>query len=145
MAEDNLKDFTINWMITGFLITCLISFTIVFMFNNNPQGLGDEGNDIFNTTYSGMSSNILETPTDVDSILNITANTNPEASDLGSRDSVASAYDSRQISMSYWEASKNMIGWVFTGDIGNMLIMVFSGIIGFLSFYFIVKYIRNGI
>lgn len=145
MAEENIKDFVINWMIIGLLITCLISFAVAFMFNNNPGGFGDDSDSIFSNTNTGIQSRLLESSDNADVALNITANTNPEASDLGSRDSVATSYELAGNSKSYWEGSKEILSWVFSGDIGKMLLAVFGGIIGYLSVYYIIKFIRNGI
>lgn len=144
MAEENLKDFTINWILTGALFICLLSFAALFIFNNNPTGLGDSG-DVFNTTKNNLSSRLFVVSDDADEVLNITANTNPEVSDLGSRDSVASAYSAKQTSKGFWESIKQLLGWTFSGDVGKMFLVTFSGIIGFLAFYYIVKFIRNGI
>lgn len=144
MAEENLKDFTINWMVFGLLFISLIGFSVSFMANNNPIGLGDDASSIFTDTYSNYSSKLLDSPEDANKLLNITAQTNPEVSDLGSRDSVASAYESKRSSTQYWEASKQLISWTFSGDIGKMLLSIFGGIIAFLSFYYIYKLIRQG-
>ena len=100
---------------------------------------------MFSDTYSNLSTKLLDVSDDSDAVLNITSNTNPEASDLGSRDSVASSFSSKETASGYWEGSKKMIGWVFSGDTVKMLLTVFSGIFGFLAFYYIVKFIRNGI
>ena len=145
MAEENLKDFTINWIVTGLLLTSLIAFTVFFMLNNNPIGLGDDADTVLSTTSDGISSRLLDVSNDSDIVLNITANTNPEVSDLGSRDSVASAYSMKGTGTGYWEGSKTLLAWIFSGAIGEMLIVIFGGIIGFLAFYYIVKFIRNGI
>lgn len=144
MAEENLKDFTINWIVLGLLFTALIGFAVTFMINNNPTGLGDDANSVFGSTYNNYSSKLINSPEDSNTLLNITAQTNPEVSDLGSRDSVASAYEASSSSKQYWTASKQLISWVFSGDIGMMLLSVFGGIIGFLSFYYIYKFIRQG-
>ena len=144
MAEENLKDFTINWLVFGLLFTSLIGFSISFMLNNNPMGLGDDASSIFGDSYNSYNSQLLNSPEDANKLLNITAQTNPEVSDLGSRDSVASAYGAQASSKQYWDASKQMISWVFSGDIGKMLISVLGGIIAFLSFYYIYKFIRQG-
>ena len=143
--EENLKDFTINWIVTGLLLTSLIAFTVFFMFNNNPIGLGDDADTVLGSTSDGISSKLLDVSGDSDTVLNITANTNPEVSDLGSRDSVASAYSMKGTGTGYWEGSKTLLAWIFSGAIGEMLIVIFGGIIGFLAFYYIVKFIRNGI
>jgi hypothetical protein len=145
MAEENLKDFAINWIISGLLVFSMMSFAIVFMFNNNPGGMGDETDETFSKTVSNVSGGLYKTPTDSDTILNITANTNPEASDLGSRDSVATAYGIKATGTGFFESLKIFISWVLVGDMGKMLIAVFGGLTGLISVYFIVKWIRNGI
>lgn len=145
MAEENIKDFTINWIVLGLLGFCLISFAITFMYNNNPIGLGDSAEGIFTQTQSNLSTRLYQTPTDADKVLNITANTNPEAGDLGSRDSVASSYSVSGTGRGFFETIKIFIAWVFVGEMGAMLVAVFGGLIGFLAVYFIVKWIRNGI
>jgi len=146
MAEENLKDFTINWIVTGLLLVALIGFAVTFMAHNNPTlGLDNYAEDVFSATYSDMSGYVSDSPEDANVVLNITSKTNPEISDLGSRDSVASAYSSKESSIQYWEGSKQLLGLVFSGEIGGMLIAVIGGILGFLSFYYIVKFIRNGI
>lgn len=144
MAEENLKDFTINWIILGFLLTSLIGFSVAFMVNNNPIGLGDDAESIFASTYNNYSSNLIDSPEDSNSLLNITSQTNPEVSDLGSRDSVASSFEAKTSAVQYWTASKQLLSWTFSGEIGKMLLAVFAGFIGFLSFYYIYKFIRQG-
>ena len=144
MAEENLKDFTINWIVTGLLIFCMITFTLTFMVNNNPLGLGNDSSNVLNATQSGISSKLYDTTDDADNVLNITANTNPEVGELGSRDSVASGYSATGSGKGFFESIKILISWVIVGEMGEMLIAVFSGIIGFTSFFFIVKWIRNG-
>jgi hypothetical protein len=145
MAEDNLMGFTMSSITTGLLLFCLISFTILFMINNNPNGLGDVAQGKLTYTQSNLSGRLLSTDKDADKVLNITANTNPEASELGSRDSVSSSYSAFGASKGFFESTKILIAWVFVGEIGQMLLIVFGGIIGFLGFYFIYKFIKNGI
>ena len=144
MAEDNLKDFTVNWVITGLLLTCLITFAITFMFNNNPIGLGDDADYILNQTYTGINTKLLEVDTNANELLNITANTNPEVSQLGSRDSVGSSYGYKSVGTGFWSSMKQLIAWIFVGDVGKMLITVFGGLLGLIGGYFIIKYIRQG-
>ena len=123
---------------------CLIAFATVFMYNNNPTGLGTDASTSLTDTYTGLNSQLLASPEDSDTLLNITANTNPEVSDLGSRDSVATSYEAKGSATGYWETSKSLISWVFSGTIGKMLTSVFAGIIGFLSYFYIMKHIRTG-
>jgi hypothetical protein len=145
MAEENIKDFVVNWVVLGLLVVSLMSFTISFMYNNNPLGLGDNADSILNQTTSSVSTKLYQSQQDADVVLNITASTNPEASDLGSRDSVAASYSAGGTGKSFFESIKVFLAWVLVGDIGKMLIAVFGGIIGFSVFYYIYKLIRNGI
>ena len=123
---------------------CLIAFATIFMFNNNPLGLGSDADAIFDTTYDNLTSQLIASSEDSDTLLNITANTNPEASDLGSRDSVSTSFKAKGSATSYWESSKLLISWVFSGTTGKMLISVFAGILGFLAYFYISKHIRTG-
>jgi hypothetical protein len=144
MSEDNLKDFAVNWSIFGLLLTCLISFTIMFMYSNNPTGLNDGSNIILNNTQTNLNSRLYELEGDTNALLNVTANTNPETSFLGSRDSVATSYQTAGSAKNMWTSTKQLIGWVFTGDVGKIMLGVFAGLIGFLSLFFITKWIRQG-
>jgi hypothetical protein len=145
MAEDNIKEFTTNWIVLGLLTFCLISFTITFMYNNNPLGLDDSSSDKITNLSGGLYGNLYTIETDSDFVLNITASTNPEASELGSRDSVASAYKTKDSAIGFFDSMKIFISWIIVGEIGKMLLAVFGGMIGFASIYFIVKWIRNGV
>lgn len=144
MAEENLKDFTVNWAIFGLLFVCLIGFAITFMYNNNPIGLNDGADQIFNSSFDGIEGNLYEVEGNADEVLNITAGTDPEASFLGSRDSVGVSYKGYGTGRSFWTSAKTMIAWVFTGTIGNMLLAVFGGLIAWMGGYYIIKWIRTG-
>lgn len=144
MAEDNIKDFTINWIIVGILSFCLISFTISFMFYNNPSGLGGDVSSKLTGLSSEFNTELLLVDSKGESVSNITAQTNPEAGLLGSRDSVAAAFETKQSSIGFFKSLKILIAWIVVGDLGKMLVSVFSGFFGFISVYFIVKWIRTG-
>lgn len=144
MAEENLKDFVTNWAIFGLLFTCLISFTIFFIYENNPIGLNDGSENILDSTNTELTSKLYEIQSDSNDILNITSETNPETSYLGSKDSVASSYATVGSAKKMWETSKILISWTFSGEIGKILISVFGGLIGFASIYYITKFIRSG-
>lgn len=144
MTEDNIKDFTINWVIFGLLTTCLIAFAISFMYANNPYGLNDGSLEKLTSTNTDLNSRLYSIEGDSDELLNITSKTDPEVSQLGSKDSVATAYKMKDSGVSFWTSAKSLIGWVFTGEVGKLLLGVFGGLIGFLSVYFIVKFVRTG-
>lgn len=144
MADENLKDFAISWIEMGLLFFCLLSFAISFIYYNNPTGLGDsEG--IFEDTLSSLESNLISVTNDSNALLNITSETNPEVSQLGSRDSVATSYGMMGNSKGFFESSKIFIAWIFTGAVGQLLLAVFGGLFGFVALYFIIKFVRNGI
>jgi len=114
------------------------------MANNNTIGLGDDASEVFGNANTGLETQLLASGESSDKLLNITSNTNPEVGDLGSRDSVATSYEAKGSATSYWTTGKIMLSWVFSGTAGKMLISVFAGIIGFLSYFYIMKHIRTG-
>lgn len=144
MAQDSLKDFTLDSMKLGLLMFCLLSFAITFMYNNNQDAITDGTEDIFSTSKDSVSTQLISSPEDTNTILNITANTNPEASQLGSRDSVSTSYEAKASATGYYDTSKKLITWVFAGTTGKILLGVFGGVLGFLAFFFITKFIRQG-
>jgi len=144
VAINNLKDFSTQWIVGGLLMVCMMFFTISFMFSNNPNGLGTDSDSIFEDTYAESSNNLLETSSDSNILLNITANTNPEVSNLGSRDVVATSFSATGSAKQYWTSSRKLISWIFSGTTGKMLLSVIGGLIGLLSYFFITKHIRTG-
>jgi len=144
MSQDNLKEFTMDWVKGGLLLTCLLAFAITFMVANNEDGFGADADSVLGNVYDDNSAGLTETPQDADTLLNITSNTNPEVSDLGSRDSVATSFSAVGSAKKTWTQSKALIGWVFSGDTGKLLLGVVGGLIGLLSYFFIYKHIRQG-
>lgn len=144
MAADNLKEFGIEWVLIGLLLFCLLSFAITFMYYNNPDGLGDSSS-ILNGSKNDIQTNLVSVPDDSDKLLNITSFTDPEASYLGSRDSIATSYGITGVGKGFFTKMKILIAWTLSGAAGQLLIGVFGGLFGLASLYFIVKWIRNGI
>ena len=145
MADEGLKDFTVTWITGGLLVFCLLAFAITFIYNNNSDALNDGTEDIFNDGYTNFSNKLVATSEDSNSLLNITANTNPEVSDLGSRDSVAVGYSSTGSATSFFSSSKKLISWVFSGTSGTILLGVIGGLVGLLGVFFIWRFIKNGL
>ncbi len=144
MADDNIKGFTVHWVMFGLLFTCLLGFAISFMYANNPIGLTDGAGDSFDGSYSGAKSTVSEFDGDANKLLNLTSKTNPEVSFLGSRDSVATSYSLIGSARKNFDSAKTMIGWVFSGDIGKLLLSVFGGLIGTFGVYYGIKLMRTG-
>lgn len=143
MADQNLKDFAVNWILFGLLFFCLLSFAITFMYYNNPSGLGDVQTKL-GDAQTNVLGKLVVLPEDSDALLNVTSNLDPEASFLGSRDSVATSYGVTGSSRGFFDSIKIFVGWVFTGDTGETILLVFGGLFGFLALYFVTKWIRNG-
>lgn len=143
MATNDLNSFTMQGVVGGLLMFCLLSFAIGFIYLNNPTGLGDTGT-VLQSSYDSSDNVLTETPNNADELLNITSNTNPEVSDLGSRDSVATSYSATGTAKGSFTAAKDLISWVFTGTTGKLLLGVFGGMIGLLSYFYIYKHIRQG-
>lgn len=144
MADDSLKDYTLSMLMGGFLMFCLLAFAISFMYSNNPTGLDDGTGEIFSDTYDDYSGELQEVTEEANAILNITANTNPEVSDLGSRDSVAASFDAKRSSSSYFTQGRTLIVWVFSGVVGQILIGVIGGFFSLLAGFAIWRSVRTG-
>ena len=145
MADENLKDFGSGWVQLGVILFCLITFATIFMASNNPIGLGNDASIQLGIVGENISSSIFQLPEDSNALLNISANTNPTEGYLGSRDSVASSYGIMDIGKNFFTSMKTLISWVFSGAVGEMLLAVFGGLFGIISFYYITKLIRNGL
>lgn len=145
MADNNLKDFTISWVQYGVVMFSLITFATLFMVSNNPIGLGNDAATQLGITQGNLSSAIFPLPDETDALLNISADTDPTTSFLGSRDSVATTYGIMGLARNFFTSSKTLISWVFSGLVGQMLLAVFGGLFGLATLYFITKWIRTGI
>ena len=144
MALDTLRDMSVQFSMAGLLLVCLLGFAISFMVANNPIGLDDGTGDVFTSSYGDTSSLVLESGDTSNEFLNITSNTNPEVSDLGSRDSVSTGFLAKGSATDYWTASMNLMGWVFSGFIGKMLLASIGSLVGMLAGFLIWQYIRTG-
>ncbi len=142
MATNNLKEFANQWILLGLLFFSLVSFAIYFTANNNPDALGSSG-DRLSGFGSDIQSRLVVVEDDTDALLNISSQTNPEVSRLGSRDSVATSYGITGNSRSFWVSIKLFMGWILTGTSGQILISVFGGLFGFTVVYYIAKFIRG--
>lgn len=144
MVDENIRDFSSGWLQIGVLMFCMISFATIFFASNNPIGLGEEAAGQFGITENNLSSSIFQITDDSDILLNITANTNPEEGYLGSRDSVASSYGITDIAIGFFTSMKTFLSWIFFGVVGEMLLVIFGGLFGLYSLYYIIKFFRTG-
>ena len=144
MADDSLQSFTTNWVLAGLLLTSLLAVAIGFMYNNNANALNDGTEIIFNDIYESETDSLSELSEDSNSLLNITSNTNPEVSDLGSRDVVSTGFGAAGTAQSKWKISKQLISWVFTGETGKILLGVLGGLMALSIYFLVTKHIRLG-
>ena len=142
MADQNIKDFTTNWVLFGLLFFSLMIFTLTFMYNNNPDGLGDSQSN-FERFSANMSSNLLELEGNANEQINISSIIESEDLELGSRVSASNSYGFFSTGKTFWQSSKEFIGWMLSGTIGQILIGVFGGLIGIAVLYFIFRLGRS--
>jgi len=144
MAVDNLKDFSIEWILVGLLLFCLLNFTVIFIYANaDPTTIA--GLDQFEEIQSNFSTSLLQVENSTDALLNITAQTDPEQGYLGSRDSVATSYGILGTAKTFFTSTKVFMSWVLGGIIGQVLMAIFGGMFGLIALYYITKWVRNGV
>lgn len=144
MAVDNLREFGIMFILGGLLFTSLLYFAVGFTSQNNPDALGSS-EDKFTEFQTNFTSTLVATEAEGNALLNISAESDPEISNLGSRDSVATSYGIAGNSGGFFNNMKRFFEWVVPGADGIIIISILGGIFAFLSVYFITKWIRNGI
>lgn len=143
VAIDNLKDFGIMFILGGLLFASLLYFATGFTSQNNPDALGSSEAK-FGKFKDNITSTLISTEAEGNALLNISAESDPEVSDLGSRDSVATSYGIAGNSGGFFNNLRLFFEWVVPGSNGLMIISVIGGIIAFLLVYFITKWIRIG-
>ncbi len=92
-----------------------------------------------------MQAALLEVEDDSNILLNISSQSDPEVSDLGSKDSVATSYKMMGSSRSFLQSAKVFMAWILTGAAGKIILTVFVGLFGARGLYLLYKLIRNGI
>lgn len=141
MASDNIKDFSINLILYGLLFVALSTFTVIFISENNTNAISPELMNLVNGSSSESQSRLVELNEESNVMLNITSYTDPEASYLGSKDQVATAYKMTGSAKRSWESSKSVLSVVIQDP---KIIIIFSSIILFSMVYFILKFLRTG-
>jgi len=143
MAQEGLKDFAIEWVVFGLLFISLMSFATLFMYNNNEDGLGSSA-DKFNKFSTNVTSSLIEVEGDSNDLLNISVQNDPEVSDQGSKDSVATSYNIVSVAKKQMNSFKLFLSWMFKSSAGEMIIAVVVGMFGLLSVAYITEWIRQG-
>lgn len=142
MAGDNIKDFALTWILAGILIFSLLSFTLIFVFNNNPIALGENEEQI-NILTDNLSSSLIAIEGDMDLKINSSAKLNSEDTSLGTASASSASYGILGSSQDNWTIIKRMVAWVFAGAFGQTIIKIISGIFGLVALYYVIKLIRS--
>jgi len=142
MANRDIKDFTINWVLFGLLIFSLLAFAVSFVANNNSDALGDT-QGTFESTSQELQDSLLEIEDDTNQQINISADLQSEESQLGTRAAASTSYGLMGTGTGFWKKAKGLIALVFSGLIGQIIIGVFGGLIGIAALYYIIKLIRS--
>lgn len=142
MVEDNIKDFTLTWILAGVLIFALLTFALIFTYNNNPSALGENEQQI--TVLKGNFSNSLqEVEGDMNTEFNTSAELNSEDTSVGTASASSTSYNFAGTGQSKWTIIKQMIAWIFAGTFGQIVIKIISGIFGLVALYYVIKLIRS--
>jgi len=142
MAAQNLKEFLTENIAMGLLFFCLMMFAVTFMASNSPDALGGT-ESILNSSTTRVQSHLLSVEGDNNVLLNISAQQDPEVSDLGSKDSVATSYGMMEMSKNFMTDVKLFMGFMFAGTVGQIIVAVFGGLFGIYSLFFIYNWIRG--
>lgn len=142
MADDNIKDYTITWILAGLLVFALLTFCIIFVFNNNSSALGENEEQI-NILAGNFSDSLQEIELDTNTQLNVSAKLNSEDSSVGTASASSTSYGLAGTGQSKWDIFKVMIAWVFAGTFGKILVGTLSGLFGITILYYAIKLIRS--
>jgi len=142
MADKDIKDFTINWVLVGLLVFSLLAFAVSFVTNNNPDALGDT-KGTFDSSYSNLQDSLLEVEGDTNLQTNISADLQSEESQLGTRAAASTSYGLMGTGVGFWRNIKSLLSLVFSGLVGQIVIGVFGGLIGIAALYYIIKLIKS--
>lgn len=142
MADENIKDFAVNWVLFGFLFFSLLTFSITFVFYNNPTALGDSQSG-FESSRGGIQNSLIEIEGTINSDLNTSAVLSSEETSLGSQAAASGGYNLFGTGKSNWKNTKGFIALIFSGLAGEIIISVFGGVIGIIGSFYVIRLIRS--
>ncbi len=142
MAVNNIKDFGVMFILAAFLFTSLLYFATGFTDQNNPDALGSIDSK-FEDFKGDFQSTLIDTREEGNNLFNISAESDPEVSILGSRDSVATAYQYEGNSGNFFDKIGLFFEWVIPGSNGVIIMSVLGGIFAFSLAWFGFKAIRG--
>ncbi len=137
MANQNLKDFTTNWVLLGLLAFALLSFALGFTSVNNPNAFGS-ASGVFTNTSNQLNSNLLQVPSAANNVSNVSAITQSLDTSGSAAISASTSYNFLGTGKLFWKSLINLISFVFSGTIGHILIGVLGGLVLYEAIYWIV-------
>lgn len=143
MADQDIKDFAVTWILFGLLVFSLLSFTIGFIYQNNPDALDNQSKSKLNSTAYDLQNTLVEIETTSNSQINVSADLESEESQIGTRAAASTSYGLTGTAVGFWDKTKILFSWVFSGLIGQIIIGVFGGILGIIGLYYAIKLIRS--
>ena len=153
MSSQNLKEFSVEWALIGLLFFSLIAFASTYVYNNSPGALGYAGDKLVGYG-NGINSSLMSLEHESNVLLNISSQSDPEVSDWGSKDSVATSYGLMGTAKDQSQNILPFVKWILSPNsdseggatlVSVMLISVLAGLLGITALYYITKWIRNGI
>lgn len=142
MAEDNIKDFAINFILAGVILMGLLTYTFLFTYNNNPNALGQNAEQL-NIINNNFSNSLTEIEISTNIQFNTSAQLNSQDSILGSSSASSTSYGFMGQTQDTWTIMKTMIAWAFAGTFGQLLIKILGGLISLAGLYYVIKLIRS--
>jgi len=142
MVEDNIKDFTISWVLSAVLIFALLTFALIFTYNNNPSALGENEEQIL-VLKGNFSNSLQEIEGDMNTEFNTSAELNSEDTSVGTASASSTSYNFAGTGQSKWTLIKQMMAWIFAGTFGQIIIGIISGLFGLTALYYVIKLIRS--
>ena len=142
MTNQNMKDFTTNWILFGLLLFSLMSFAIGFFYNNNPTGLGSS-QDIFENSVDNISESLLEIETEGNEQMNISALIESGSADAGTRVATSKTYGLFGSATTFFNHSKLFLSWMMSGITGQIIIGVVGGLFLIAVIYFSAEMLRR--
>lgn len=142
MADDNIKDFTLKWVLAGVLVFSLLTFALVFVYNNNSSALG-ENEEQLRIITSNFSESLVEIEENIDVQMNSSAQLSSEDTSVGSTSASSTSYNLFGETQSSWTNFKIMLAWIFAGSFGTIVAVILGGILGITGLYYVIKLLRS--
>lgn len=142
MADEDLRGFVETYLLFGLLMLGLIGVALYLVFMNNSTAISGDYYSTLNETRKNLNIAFINSSATADKVLNSTSYTNPEASYLGSKDQVSSAYETMGSAKKMWSQVGLMLGILFSSN--PEIVWIFGGMIVFSVVMLIIKFIRTG-